>query len=123
MESSKKKPIVKLYLEGTFELGGAGELGLRALIAKHANDAILEMDTSALKEPEMERSIEGIRENSIDSVGIKDIGMQLLRNRLKELGFRENINVGELFEILSDQKTSKKDKIIENALKFLEDGQ
>lgn len=123
VESSKKKPIVKLYLEGTFELGGAGELGLRALIAKHANDAILEMDTSALKEPEMERSIEGIRENSIDSVGIKDIGMQLLRNRLKELGFRENINVGELFEILSDQKTSKKDKIIENALKFLEEGQ
>jgi DNA repair exonuclease SbcCD nuclease subunit len=123
VESSKKKPIVKLYLEGTFELGGASELGLRALIMKHANDAILEIDTSALKEPEMERSIEGIRENSIDSVGIKEIGMQLLRNRLKELGFKEDINVGELFEILSDQKISKKEKIIENALKFLEEGQ
>ncbi|MCL4387954.1 DNA repair exonuclease [Candidatus Marsarchaeota archaeon] len=117
----EKKPIVKLYLEGTFELGGSSELGLRALIMKHAGDAILEMDTSGLKEPEIEKSIEGIRENSIDSVGIKDIGMQLLRSRLKELGFKDAINVEELFEILSDQKTSKKDKIIENALKFLEE--
>ncbi len=121
VERSKKKPIVKLYLEGTFELGGSSELGLRALIMKHAGDAILEMDTSGLKEPEIEKSIEGIRENSIDSIGIKDIGMQLLRSRLKELGFKDAINVGELFEILSDQKTSKKEKIIENALKFLEE--
>ncbi len=121
VRTSEKKPIVKLYLEGTFELGGSSELGLRALIMKHAGDAILEMDTSGLKEPEIEKSIEGIRENSIDSVGIKDIGMQLLRNRLKELGFKDAINVEELFEILSDQKTSKKDKIIENALKFLEE--
>jgi hypothetical protein len=37
------------------------------------------------------------------------------------LGFKDAINVGELFEILSDQKTSKKEKIIENALKFLEE--
>lgn len=119
VKGSEKKPIVKLYLEGTFELGGASELGLRALILKHANDAIVDIDTNSLKEPDIERSIEGIRENSIDNVGIKEIGMQILRNRLKELGFDSSVNVEELFEILSDQKTSKKDKIIENALKFL----
>jgi len=121
IRGSEKKPIVKLYLEGSFDLGSAGELGLRAIIMKHANDAILEIDASALKEPEIEKSIEGIREKSIDSIGIKDIGMQILRSKLKELGFNGSINVEELFEMLSDTKTSKKEKIIENALDFLDD--
>jgi len=119
--SEGKKPIIKLYLEGTFEQGGFTGLGLKSLITKYAKNAIIDIDISKLKEPNMDKSLEGIRKNSINNVSIRDLGMKMLRDRLKELGFKSSINVEELFNVLSDQKTSKKEKIIENALKLLDE--
>ncbi len=114
-----QKPIVKLYLEGTFELGGSSELGLHGIAARHNQEAIVDIDSSALREPELEKGIEAIRDGKIDDIGIKDMGMQMLRAALKESGFPETIDISELFEILSDTKISKKEKVMENALQFI----
>ncbi|MCL4372159.1 metallophosphoesterase family protein [Candidatus Marsarchaeota archaeon] len=118
-EFPEKKPIVKLYLEGTFERAG-NELGLRNLASKYAGKAIVEIDTAKLSEPSIEEGIANIRKNRLNDLSVKDAGLQALKERLIETGFDSKIDYKQLFDILSDLGPSKKEKMIEAALQFLE---
>ena len=114
------KPIIKVHLEGTMQAGlQFGSLNLKPITSKYGNDAFIEIDQSKLTIPELAKSIEGIHENKIGDLAIKDLGASFMNAKLKELAFDNAIDAHGLFELLDEPSQSKKQKIVDDALKFL----
>jgi len=119
LSKNHDKPIIRLVLEGTLKEGAGKGINMRSIVAKYTNRAYIDIDASRLTSPELEKSIEELRENKFEGVSIKELGMSILRSKLKEQKFDSKIEISALFDILSEP-SSKKDKTIEKVLKFLE---
>lgn len=118
LSKSKKNPIIRIKLEGTIEKGFSNsDLPLHSLIVKYNQKAVIEFDNSKLVDPELQSNIEGIRENRIGELPVKELGMNIFGEKLKEAKFDPGIDYSALFEILSD--ASKKEKVISTAIEFL----
>lgn len=118
LEGSNKMPIIKLRLKGTIGHGfSSTDMPLHSVVVKYSGKAVIEIDNSRLVNPEMQSDIENLRENKIGNIPVKDLGINLLGEKLKEQKFDEGINYSELFNILSDQ--SKKEKVLKEATDFL----
>ena len=110
------KPIIKVHLEGTMQAGlQFGSLNLKPITSKYGNDAFIEIDQSKLTIPELAKSIEGIHENKIGDLAIKDLGASFMNAKLKELAFDNAIDAHGLFELLDEPSQSKKQKIVDDA--------
>ncbi len=117
---SASKPIIKVHLEGTMQAGlQFGSLNLKPITSKYGKDAFIEIDQSKLTIPELAKSIEGIHENRVGDLAIKDLGASFMGARLKELAFDNAIDAHGLFELLDESSQSKKQKTVDAALKFL----
>ena len=118
LASSKKNPIIRLKLEGTIEAGfNNTDLPIHSIIVKYQQRAVIDVDNSKLLDPELQSNIDGIRENRIGNVPVKELGMNIFSTKLKELKFDETIDHSELFNILSAD--AKKEKVIKEAMEFL----
>lgn len=118
LSSSKRMPIIRLKLEGTIDKGfNNTDLPIHSITAKYENKAIIDFDNSRLVDPELQTNIEGLRENRIGDMPVKELGMSIFGQKLAELKFDGRINYSELFNKLSDE--SKKEKIIREALELL----
>ncbi|MEM3227442.1 MAG: metallophosphoesterase family protein [Candidatus Micrarchaeaceae archaeon] len=111
-------PIIKLVVEGEIAMGyGGSDLQLRAMAKKYSDKAIIEIDTSKLENPELEESMEEARKSKLDGVPIKERGVQLLKERLKEYGYGGKVDASSLFELLSAD--GNKDKVVKTVIEDL----
>ncbi|MDE1868601.1 MAG: DNA repair exonuclease [Candidatus Micrarchaeota archaeon] len=118
LSSSADRPIIKLNLVGTIKAGfNSSDMPIHALMLRYSGKAMLNIDNSKLKSPELDASIEGIRENRIGDMPIKELGMGIFASKLKELKFDEKIRYSELFNRLSAE--GNKEKVIKEAMDFL----
>lgn len=118
LTSSRKNPVIRLKLEGTIEAGfNNTDLPVHSIMVKYQHRAVIDIDNSKLLDPELQSNIEGIRENRIGNVPVKELGMNIFGAKLKELKFDEAIDHSELFNILSAD--TKKEKAIKDAMEFL----
>lgn len=118
---SKKhdNPIIKLYVEGTMAHGFSNsDVQMRTLLNKYSGKCILEIDSSALVSPDLQKSIEEIRDSKIGEMPIKELGMNAFVSKLKELKFDESVDSAELFNILSTE--TNKEKAIKRANELLD---
>ena len=114
-----EKPIIKLSFSGTIAKGFKNvDLPLHTIYTKYSNKAILDIDSSKVSEHRMEENIKEIREGKLEGMNIKDLGMEIFSSKLKEAGFRADVNPAELFNILS---SNKKEKAIKLATELLSD--
>ncbi len=117
LADGKDKPIIKLNLKGSIGAGFSGaDLGLHAIAAKYSNKAVLNIDSSKLTSPEIDGSTEAIRDGKFGGMSVKERGMSILYEKLKEHKF-ESADTQKLFEMLSD--TSNKEKVLKSVLEFL----
>lgn len=113
LTSRATKPIIRLMVEGTIAPGHSkSELMLTRLPASYSARAFVEVDTSRLLQPELEKDIEQLREGKIGEMSIKELGAVLLNSKLNELGADRSIDYSMLFSILSSSG-SKADAISE----------
>lgn len=113
----RDRPIIRLKIEGTVASGfGAADIPLHAILVRYSSDAIMDIDSSKLESKDVERSINEIRDSRSGGESVKELGIQMLSARLKELGFEDEINSTELFHILS---SNKKENAMEQALELL----
>ncbi|MDE1810607.1 MAG: DNA repair exonuclease [Candidatus Micrarchaeota archaeon] len=119
LAKGKAKPIIKINLKGTIQSGFTGsDMPIHALMLKYSEKSVLDIDGSKLKSPETEMEIDGIRENRIGDMPIKDMGMNIFSVRLKELGFDQSMGASELFGILANAQN--KEKAVKEAMEFLD---
>ncbi len=118
IRSSKEKPIVKLFVEGTIADGFKSfDMNLRPLQQRYSQDAYMEVDMR-LADRSLEEGLGAVREGRLDGVSVKDLGMGIFSAKLAESGFDRSVNVAELFDALSMQK---KEKALSEASALFED--
>jgi DNA repair exonuclease SbcCD nuclease subunit len=118
LASSKHNPIIRLKLKGTIDRGfGNSDMPTNSIITRYSQNAVVEIDSSKLVNPSMQESIENLRENKIEGMPVKELGMSILGSKLKEQKFDDKINYIQLFNMLSSD--TKKEKIIKEVTDFL----
>lgn len=118
----KDKPIIRLKLEGTIAKGFTNaDMPIRTLSMRYSSKVFLEIDSSKLKSPDSERSIEELRGGLVEGTSIKELGMNTFNAKLKEHKFDVSIDIGRLFDILSSG--ASKEKILKQATELLEEQQ
>lgn len=119
LSKNKDRPIVKLYFEGTIARGFSNtDLPLRTLSMKYSEKVYLDIDSSALVSPELQQSIEELRNSKISELPIKELGMSTFIAKLKELKFDGSIDASELFNVLSGD--GAKEKVLKQASELLD---
>lgn len=107
VRSSREKPIVKLFVEGTIASGFKSvDMNLRPLRQRFSQDAYIEVDMR-LADRTLDGSLSAVREGRLEGVSVRDLGMRIFSARLAESGFDKGVNVSELFDALSSQKKEK----------------
>jgi DNA repair exonuclease SbcCD nuclease subunit len=108
-------PLVKLKLRGTLARGvRASALDASSLERKYAGQVVLSVDKS-FDSPELKEKIETLRKIREEKKSIYDAGMEILKEKLRELGFKGEGKQGgagagleeELFELLSEGEVEK----------------
>ena len=121
LAAASEKPIIRLSISGTIAKGFKNvDLPLHAIYTKYSSKAILDIDSSKVTDQETEEGIEEIREGKLEGTNIKELGMEIFSSKLKENGFRADINPAELFNILSSNKKEKAIKLVMEMLSGLE---
>lgn len=112
------RPIIRLKLDGTLASGfDSTDMPLQTVMVKYSDRAIMDIDSAKLINRELESRIDEVRESRDGGSSIKERGMQMLMERLREQKV-EDIDAPELFRILSSD--SKKEKIIAQAIELLD---
>jgi DNA repair exonuclease SbcCD nuclease subunit len=112
------KPIIKLYLEGTIKGGfSASDMPFRSLSIKYSATAFLDIDSSGLRNTEVDRNIQELREGKIGELSIRELGMSMLGAKLRDAKFDPNIDFQELFNILAEP--TSKEKLLIEALEYI----
>jgi DNA repair exonuclease SbcCD nuclease subunit len=107
-KQSKKEPIIKLKLTGTLAKGlQPSNLDIQNLIDEFKGKAIVEVDKDfefiSLKE-----KIEKLRSLREQKLSVKELGMETLKEKLKEYNFGMKIDAESLFNLLSEEKDLEK---------------
>ncbi len=115
----KPNPIIRIKVIGSIAEGfSKTDMAVQSLIMKFTGRAVIEIDQSRLVSEETERRTDEIRSLKAGGATVKEMGLAMLAERLKSDGFPGNIDVSELFVVLSSQ--SKKEKVIEDAAAMLD---
>lgn len=112
-------PIIKIYLEGTLQKGfNISDMPVRNIIQRFSGKSYLEIDSSKMKSPETEKSVEQLRSGMVHGMTIKELGMSTFVSKLKEQKLDDSFDAGMLFEILSSDKG--KEKVVKEANELLD---
>jgi len=115
---SDKKPVIRLKLVGRISDGfDSADMPLQAIAMKYADRAVIDIDSAKLVSKELEEGINEIRDTREGGTSIRELGMRMLIEKLKEQKFGDDINASDLFQILSSG--TKKEKVIAEALELL----
>lgn len=118
LSKARDKPVIRLSLDGTIKEGfNSMDLPVHLLERRYSDRAILEIDSKDLLNPLLEGEIADIRNEKIDNIPVRELGVGLLSSKLKELKFDSSINISELFNILSSEQN--KEKAVEKALEYI----
>ena len=107
-KQNKKEPIIKLKLTGTLAKGlQSTNLDVQNLIDDFKGKAIIEVDKE-FELTSLKEKIEKLRSLREQKLSVKEIGIETLKEKLKEYNFKMNINAEDLFNLLSEEKDLEK---------------
>ncbi len=113
--SKSQKPIIRVILEGKANIESQNmTLAINEIIKKEANNAIVEISKSGIEDEKVNADIESIRSKSLENMSIKDFGLALFLDRLKNSNYNLSISASDLFDMLSSEPN--KEKAIKKAL-------
>lgn len=111
-----KPPIIRLRLRGSLRKGfSASDAGLARLQEDYSNRALVSIDKSLASE-ELKDRIEKIRSLREGSASIRELGVELLREKMKAAGLSRR-DAAYLFELFSKEKKDAAQEALEELLK------
>ena len=108
-EAFEKKPLVKVKLTGK-EIQ-VSDRELREIEKKYAQKLILTF-SKELESEEIARKIELLRNLREQKLSIEEIGVNILRKNLEELGFASSFDADKIFKLLSEGEIERASNIL-----------
>jgi len=111
-------PIVRVEINGLMKKGARSiDLDFQGIIKEYQGRALVEIAKPGMEEIEASSDIEALRKGLMENMSVKDYGLGIFVEKLKESKYGLGIGPSELFELLSDD--ASKDKVIKKALERL----
>ncbi|MCL5239585.1 MAG: metallophosphoesterase family protein [Candidatus Marsarchaeota archaeon] len=112
-------PVVRVEISGSMKKGVRSiDLDAQGIIKEHAGRAIVEIAKPGVEESiENDTDVASLRKGSLENMSVKDYGLGIFIEKLKNGKYDLGISPSELFEMLSDEGT--KEKTVKKALEEL----
>ena len=115
---SAVKPIIKLKLRGTVAKGlNPSDLDTGAVVKEFENRAMVEIDKN-LEFDNLKERIEKLRNLRESKLSVKEIGIEILKEKLKKYGFKSSVDVETLYSLLSEEGKGASDKALKRILEM-----
>ena len=117
LASGKPNPVIRIKLTGTLRKGvSPSSVSFNGLVAELAGKAVLSID-KAFESSDLRKKILEMRALREKGVSARELGMEILRERLKQNGFRLDVDINSLFESLAGGKRGAVDAVLSEILK------
>ncbi|VVB77000.1 DNA double-strand break repair protein Mre11 [uncultured archaeon] len=112
------KPIIKVEITGKLKPGFKNlDLDTSAFSKTYKDRAIVEVAKAGMESVETNSDVDALRKGSFDNVSVKDYGLGIFVEKLKQNKYDLDISPSELFEMLSSE--TSKDKATKKVLEAL----
>ncbi len=119
LSSFPANPVVRVEIDGTMKKGVRGiDVDFHGIIGEYAGRAIVEIAKPGMDEV-MENStdVDALRKGTLENMSVKDYGLGIFVEKLKQSKYELGVSPSELFELLSEE--GSKDKVVKKALEEL----
>ena len=111
-----EKPVIKIKLKGTVAKGlSPSNLDTRSFVREFEGRAIVEVDKD-LESESLKDKIEKLRNLREGKMSVKDMGIEILKDKLKQYGFKSNVDAESLYALLSEEGKGSPDKALKRIL-------
>lgn len=118
LASEVGKPVVRVEIDGTLSKGMRSiDADYQAIIKSYDGRAIVEIKKPGIEAIEASTDVDSLRKGSLENMSVKDYGLGIFVEKLKQNNYDLAISPTELFELLSAD--TSKDKTIKNVLEEL----
>lgn len=93
------------------------DLDTNSLVKEFGERAIVEVDKSLEFETLKER-IEKLRKLRDSKLSVREMGMEILKGRLKQYGFKSSVDIEVLYSLLSEEGKGAADKALRRILEM-----
>ena len=113
-----EKPVIKIKLKGTVAKGlSPSNLDTRSFVREFEGRAIVEVDKD-LESESLKDKIEKLRNLREGKMSVKDMGIEILKDKLKQYGFKSNVDAESLYALLSEEGKGSPDKALKRILEM-----
>lgn len=115
---SVAKPLIKLKLKGSMAKGlSQSNLDVSSIATEFGDRAIVEVDKN-LESETLKEKIDKLRSLRESKLSVRDIGVEILKNKLKKYGFKSSIDVETLYSMLSEEGKGSAEKALKRILEM-----
>lgn len=112
-----ERPIIRIVLEGKLKEGFKSmDVEIKTIVDSYAKNAIVEITKSGI-DVEESKEAEELRSGMLENVSIRDYGMGIFLEKLKEKKYALEASPSVLFDVLSSDE--KKETVIKDAVGML----
>ena len=112
------KPVIRVEIDGKMKKGvRAIDIDLRGIESAYRGKAIVEIARPGMEEIGANTDIESLRKGTLDNISVKDYGLGVFIQKLRESKYDLDMSPTELFELLSSD--ASKDKAVKKAIEEL----
>jgi DNA repair exonuclease SbcCD nuclease subunit len=118
LASEAGKPVVRVEIEGTLNNKMRSiDVDYQSIIKSYEGRAIVEIKRPGMEAIETSTDVDSLRKGSLENMSVKDYGLGIFIEKLKQSNYDLGISPSDLFELLSAD--ASKDKTIKKALEEL----
>ena len=118
LASCDGKPVIRVEVEGSMKKGMRSiDVDYQGIIKSYDGKAILEIKRPGIEEIETNSDVESLRKGSLENMSVKDYGLGIFIEKLKQSKYDLEMSPSELFELLSVE--GSKDKALKKVMEEL----
>ncbi len=120
LEKHNSKPVIRVELDGKMKKGVKGiDIDFQGIMKSYQDRAIIEIKKPGVEEIETNTDIDALRKGSLENMSVKDYGLGIFIEKLKQSKYDLDISPSQLFELLSEE--GSKDKVVKKTIEKLFD--
>jgi hypothetical protein len=118
VKNATGKPIIKIELSGKLKSGFRNiDLDVQGIAKGYKDKATVEIEKSGMENLDADSGVNNLRSGSLENMSIKDYGIGIFVEKLKQNKYELDVSPSELFEMLSAE--ANKDKVVKTVLEKL----